>query len=463
MNNKESQVFDYTIIGAGIAGLAIAELFSRSGYKVALVEKNSQVCQETSGSHHGWFHFGSLYSIFPSNQHMRTMVGGIDDVLAYYSDFPNMNIKIGEDGKLFFPNTEGRWVRDEPIEYIMTARNNPDFNLRKWEGLRNYGEKIFFLGTWEIAIKQFISRHKRYYKFDWRSGQASEWIPKAGWFDYSREVITKPTDNEINLDPDTHFRIVGFDRPMEATNIISDLMRSFLHTGGKLFLNHEVEKMDKKDNIVHVVTNDGPIESKDVIVCAGKWLQKLLGDKVKPNVVASPLLVVYPALCSSNFVRMTPFVNKSINHLLHFINGKQYSLIGGGYFADPHNPEAVQKIVDDLAERSKQVFPKIKDAQVYESYLSYKTEIPANLGERNYQYIIRKLDDNIHLVIPGKFTLAFSLALNTFKKITGSEPKTKVDMPSNSDVSSYVGVLQHGKIVEESLLKNKINKTTEKV
>ena len=64
--------YDITIIGGGIAGITIAEIFSRNGYKVCLIEKNKSLCKETSGSHHGWFHFGSLYSIFPGKRFLRS-------------------------------------------------------------------------------------------------------------------------------------------------------------------------------------------------------------------------------------------------------------------------------------------------------------------------------------------------------------------------------------------------------
>lgn len=99
-----SEEYDAVVVGAGIAGLATAEIAARSGLKVVLLEKNHAVCAEASGGHHGWFHFGSLYSIFPNNQFMRTLVGGIDDLLEYYSCFPRMNIRVGETGRLIFPS-----------------------------------------------------------------------------------------------------------------------------------------------------------------------------------------------------------------------------------------------------------------------------------------------------------------------------------------------------------------------
>ena len=96
------------------------------------------MCQEASAGHHGWFHFGSLYSIFPENQTLRTLIGGIEDTIENYSAFENMNIKIDAQGKLIFPDNGEGWVRDEPLEYIVSARNNADFDMSRFEGLKSY-------------------------------------------------------------------------------------------------------------------------------------------------------------------------------------------------------------------------------------------------------------------------------------------------------------------------------------
>ena len=61
MHKKECEVL---VVGGGIAGVAITEILSRSGHKAILIEEKDKLCEEASGSHHGWFHFGSLYSIF---------------------------------------------------------------------------------------------------------------------------------------------------------------------------------------------------------------------------------------------------------------------------------------------------------------------------------------------------------------------------------------------------------------
>jgi phytoene dehydrogenase-like protein len=86
--------FDFAVVGGGIAGLAIAELLQRSGVSVGLFEKNQTLCGEASAEQQGWFHTGALYAALPENFFCRTMVGNLDDLVDYYSGFPNMNLRI---------------------------------------------------------------------------------------------------------------------------------------------------------------------------------------------------------------------------------------------------------------------------------------------------------------------------------------------------------------------------------
>lgn len=444
-------VYDYAVVGGGIAGLAIAEVFARSGRSVILIEREERLCQGTSASQHGWFHFGSLYSIFPQNQFLRTMVGGVEDLLTYYKAFPGMNIAIGDDGHLVFPQSKASWFRDEPIEYIVCARNDPDFDMSEFSGFHNYAKKLLFLLTWEVAIKQFVSRHQRFHKHDWRGGvAASQWIPRAGWADYSRHVISKPHHPGINLDVDTHFRIVGYDRPMHATTIVTDLLCSLIGSGGETAVGAEVIEIEKAGAIKTVCTANGAsFKARTIIAATGQWLERFLGASGTVRILASPLLVVYPALSNHNFVRMTPFVEKSVNHLHHRVDGHTYSLVGGGYFADPGDVAAMARAEGKLRQMAKDVFPGYGSAEVRKIYHGYKTEIVARAGERNYQYLVRAIDDGIFAVVPGKFSLAFSLAINVFKRLTGESPSTKITKIEPDTIVPLVGATRHAGIIRE--------------
>ena len=442
--------YDLGIIGGGIAGLAIGEIFARSGFKVVIVEKNEKLCMGDSGAHHEWFHFGSLYSIFPNNQALRTLVGGIDDLLVYYRDFAGMNLEVTHEGKLISKDIDSKWFREDFIEYIVSARNDPDFSLKKAKSIKDFFHKAAFLLTWETAIKQFISRHNRFYKYDWRRGTASFYIPRAGIFDYSRNVIEKFKDENVLLNPDTHFRIQGYDRPMNTYNIISDLTRGYISYGGEILLNTEFKEYTKKGDRTEIKLGGEIIEADKLILAMGKDLKGAVHSGTKISVFVSPLLVVYPNVCDRNFVRLTPFIKETINHLKHSIQGKTYSLIGGGYFANPNNPEEVQNAEKSLIDRAKAVFPLMKNAEIMKVYFGNKTEVVQKIkdfNKRNYLYRMEKIEDDVYFVIPGKFSLGFSLAVNTFKEIVGHYPSTTSAYDKNLDVNSYVGYMKHKNII----------------
>ena len=88
--------YDFIIIGGGIAGICIAEMFSRDNLKVLLIEKNKNLISEASTSQHGWFHFGSLYAILENNQTLKNMLNNLINITKYYSNFKNMNLTFSK-------------------------------------------------------------------------------------------------------------------------------------------------------------------------------------------------------------------------------------------------------------------------------------------------------------------------------------------------------------------------------
>ncbi len=449
MINPLSKEYETVIVGGGIAGLCTAEIFARSGIKTLLVEKAEKLCMETSGLHHEWFHFGSLYSIFPNNQFLRTMVGGIDDLLLYYRDFESMNLRIDGCGKLLTVAKSSPWIRKDNLKYVITTTDDEDFSLSNPDNSSNFMYKMGMKFLWNKAIKQFVARHNRFYKYDWRKGCSSHYIPKAGWLDYSEKFINKFDDSEISLNPETHVSMESYDSPMYALHIISDLTRSFLSYGGEIRTATEFEEYQNKRDGKRVILSDGSVvKTKRLILASGNNLAKQTKNKIKVKSVVSPLIIVYPRVCSSNVVRLTPFMDQTINHLKHSINGKDYSLIGGGYFANKDDNEAIEKAGFDLLNKAKAIFSRVADAEVVHLYYGTKTEIISSVKKRNYLYRIEKVDNDVYVTVPGKFSLAFSLAVNTFLKIMGHYPNTYVTYDKEMDVSQYVGLTKHKALID---------------
>ena len=75
--------YEWAVVGSGIAGISIAEILSREGHSVVLIEKNSKLASETTREFHEWLHTGSLYTLLPDRlKTLRYILGAIDQGAA---------------------------------------------------------------------------------------------------------------------------------------------------------------------------------------------------------------------------------------------------------------------------------------------------------------------------------------------------------------------------------------------
>ena len=71
---NEERTFDVIIIGGGVVGSAFARELSRYSLRIAVLEKNPDVCYETSGRNTGVCHGGFAYD--PGTLKARLCVEG---------------------------------------------------------------------------------------------------------------------------------------------------------------------------------------------------------------------------------------------------------------------------------------------------------------------------------------------------------------------------------------------------
>lgn len=456
--------FGAVIIGGGIAGLATAEVFARSGIKTLLVEKNPKLCSETSGLHHEWFHFGSLYSIFPGNQSSQ-MIKNIGYLLEYYQSFKGMNLYVGKEGDLLTINEPKGWIRADKIQYIIANMSSQEFDLLKPDSFTNIFYKVKRSFLWKIAINRFIARHHQLH--DWRKNlDSSHVFGKFDWFellgrDLLGEYVNKFQSDEISLNFSTHGTMQSYDSPMNAHHIISDLTKGFLSNGGTILLGVDFKNYQQlnSDTLLVKCLNAEEIQTKNLILASGKYLQAHSNEQLRTRTVLSPLLVAYPKVCSINFVRLTPFISGTINHLVHTVSGVDYSLIGSGYFVpikDDLKTESYEA-EQNVLENAKSYFPALKNSQLTHIYFGEKTEIahPFFTQRRNYLYNFQRVDNGVFAILPGKWSLAFSLAINTFRGIIGRFPEKCFHYDNNLNVDGYVSLTKHKNIVKDFYETNK--------
>ena len=417
MSGSAHTSFDFAVVGGGIAGLAIAELLQRSGASVVLLEKNETLCGEASAEQQGWFHTGALYSALPDHFFCRTLAGNLDDLVDYYSDFPNMNLRIGTHISTKGPRG---WFSNHTLFYAYAS-------------LRSVGWR--WKAPWALALARAKRRMSWYESLD-SSRSLSQQI---GTRTQPLQSILHQTSLQTPLD-DISFVLKSRDRCMDARLIGEDLLRSFLGSGGRLALGVDVQSITAGTVRGNQRVTGEPVQfmAGHTIVAMGKGAAAF--DR-HVRVFVSPLLVAVPALTEMNFARMSPEVKGTINHLYHDSGNVQYSVIGNAmsYAASDWNDERRGEASRRMMERVRQVWKHI-DAHRTRIFFGSKTEMEPSTGPRNYLY--RILDHNGYtLALPGKFSLCFSLAVNVCRHF-GVEPVQRIRMASG-EMDSLVAAPQH--------------------
>ena len=409
-------MYDFVVVGAGVAGVAVAELLQRSGRSVLLLEAEDRVCRHSSGQQQGWFHTGALYAALPSSRYFRQLVGNLDDLFNYYGAFPGMNL------------TSGR--------YLLTRRRDGWF--------RNYTCYYFYVKPSERAIKKWQAPL-------WRLATLRAQM-RLSWFetvDFNRELSPQidAVNFTLNLSRSLARRRFDFDlggidkvlksrdRTFDAERLIGDLLSAFLGAGGELELRSPVTRIEK--GWVH--TEGATHRCRHVVVTAGREIPRVCGTRVR--VVKSPILVVRPALSDVNFIRMTPIVEQTLNHLYHDSPEGDYSVFGNASYFDCDSQLDEPALKAELVAKAETAFGRTIDLDQAALYFGYKTESAAGRGLRNYQYQIIEGRDCV-VALPGKMSLAFSLAVNLCRHY-GIDPATEIDPPGNQVAAGVVARPEH--------------------
>ena len=431
-------MYDFIVVGAGIAGLATAELLQRSGRSVLLIESAPKICSRASAQQQGWFHTGALYAALPRGTAFRKLVVNVDNLLKYYSSFPDMNLAF--DGQLVTAKEDG-WFTDDATYYLYVHPSDPSLS-------------VFQRPFWRLAILCAQARLSRFETIDF----TRELSPQIRGLNLSANLGRCLSDRRFDF---VHGKVGAIlksrDRTVDAARMMGDLLNSFLSHGGELRTGTPVTSIERG----RVQAGDQTFEASHTIVSAGSAIGEL--SKVPAKVVHCPLLVVKPALADVNFVRLTMNIDEAFNHIRHETPGGTYSLIGDNSYYDPQQP------LDELEARGKLVskVERFLSCRVQSEntslYFGVKTELTsdARLGShgfrvfrrlvsmpesygaqpRNYGYHIIDTDDCV-VALPGKMSLAFSLAVNVCRHF-GIDPAVSLREFRDMGADEHVGESNH--------------------
>ena len=101
------------VIGSGIAGLSIAEILSRNGYKVTILEAQDKIGGEASLATQKWYHTGWLYAPLLNKAAMMGCYKALQLYEKIYSGIfsdKSINLKLRSTG-VTYSNSENGWFR----------------------------------------------------------------------------------------------------------------------------------------------------------------------------------------------------------------------------------------------------------------------------------------------------------------------------------------------------------------
>lgn len=402
------KTFDWIIVGGGIAGISLSEILTREGHSVALIEKKNKLASVTTREFHEWFHTGSLYTLLKDDMKtLKYILGSLDDLLEFYSSFAQMNLQPTESGLKIIKADKG-WFNPNYINFKYRLKNR----------------KLIL--PWLYIIARSVSLIDGIKKHDWLRRRAG--IFESVTAEYYLQIIKnffKTVTNSENF-----FEIKTADFTTNSRYLLRDMIATASKNGLEIFTNNELLEIKSQDNVITANCSNGNFQSKNMVICLGGEIEKFSDLKIKKSY--APIAVVKNITAGTkSFVELDIFKKNCINIVT---KGKSFGLIGGISLS---KKSEVQKYFDFMINEHKKLNPEI---QVLEKYIGVKNEISQKKENRNYLFHINPSKEykNVWSVIPGKFTLAFSMAPEFYRVVYKKNPRKFFNTTSDTGDFSHL-------------------------
>jgi len=406
--------YSWIVVGGGISGITVAEILCRGGESVLLIEKNEQLVSETSKVFHEWLHSGSLYSLAPDRLlTLRYLLGATDDLFEYYDCFPRMNLIPTESGTII--NRSG-WFNDEHIEYRY--------------------KKHIYNPVWSSLVSRSVNIMNLLDKHDWlRRRAGSDYgdskVKFIHWFDNIAKQIRNDEDFYCKRSPDI---------TINSRKLISDILSSAIGKGLKVLTGSAVDNIIENNQGATVKVGGTTYQSENVVICSPDVISKQLSIPIKTTY--APIAVVEDVPENEkSFVELDYNIKKCINLL------KKGGGIGqaGGVTMD--KKEDVYDYLSYIISEHKKRNPQIR---VIDTYVGLKKELVQKGENRNYLYHINQNSDHIWSIVLGKFSLAFSVAPEFYRRIYRKNPPKIIDVQVEEIKNTLVSETSWKEIINRS-------------
>tara|TARA_B100000029_G_scaffold512167_1_gene608102 strand:- start:136 stop:1386 length:1251 start_codon:yes stop_codon:yes gene_type:complete len=402
------KTFDWIIVGGGIAGISLSEILTREGHSVALIEKKNKLASVTTREFHEWFHTGSLYTLLKDD--MRTLkyiLGSLDDLLEFYSSFSKMNLKPTDNGIKITDDNKG-WFSPNYINFKYRLQNR----------------KLIF--PWLYAVARSIALIDGIRKHDWLRRRAGilESVTTEYYIPILKNLLKVITSSK------KFYEVETTDFTTNSRYLLNDMITTSINNGLEIFTNNELLEIKNLNSNIIAKCSNNDFQAKNMAICLGGEIEKFSDFKI--NKSYAPIAVVKNIKPDTkSFVELDCFKKNCINIVT---KGKSFGLIGG--ISLPKKDD-VQKYFDFMISEHKKTNPEI---EVLKKYVGIKNEIFQKRENRNYLFHINpsKKHKNVWSIIPGKFTLAFSMAPEFYRIVYKKNPRKFFNTSSENKDSSHL-------------------------
>jgi len=405
------------IIGSGIAGLSIAEILSRNNYKVVLLELQEKIGGEASLATQKWFHTGWLYAALPNSAAMQGCYNALHLYEKVYENvFSKDEINLDLSNGVKYLNSDKGWFIDERIYY--------------YYAISSYELSIIDKIYWPLYLRLMAYRRLKRNNYE---------INVLTKYDKQIEILLNSWEGTLN--GHKKYKIIrSTDAKIETERVVYSLA-SMLNKDTEILTNANF-KLSTKNNQTNININ-GTIHNPDLLIIAsGKSLPEHLKSighhKTAKQIksIKSPITVLKNELELPDFIRYTPKVEHTVNHIKLKVNGSKTVSTIGSYYNFPIEETPDLSYYEDLMRRRIGVS---KD-NILGSYYGIKTEFTGS-HDRRYNHAIMKVNNNTFFALAGKLS-QFPLLVHDFVIQAGlslkqNNSESKISLDKSIFASTY--------------------------
>jgi len=199
---------------------------------------------------------------------------------------------------------------------------------------------------------------------------------------------------------------------MNSRVFLQDLLKTSTAKGLEIMVRKKVLKIDESRSQVEVITSDGTFHSRNVVICSPDVIAKDYNVSIKTGFAPMAIVENVPE-AEVSFVELDYYQKTCIN-LIKKNNGIAQI---GGITLDKESE--AKSYLEYLITEHKKRNPGIK---VLDTFMGIKKELLRKGQDRNYLYHINQNSDRVWSIVLGKFTLAFSMAPEFYRRVFNRNP-----------------------------------------